>query len=312
MPHVRLPMAVCAAVAEVLGGSHETLDALFKAAGAPGPPPNLPHHSKWKQWLFTAGNNPDVDSLALLGHLIEEFMDLPPAASRASAAYTVADLLGVPSDPIADYERRRDRLQRVLEEHGFRYFRGGRVIPNGEAQLTTSGHAATPLEMHEPSRPSSLEELLLVIIRGLPRAMHPLTHRRKGATSLTIESEYDLQDLLHSQLRPWIADIRAEEFVPSYAGSATRMDFLLPAHCLVLEVKRVRDRIHSKRIGEELIVDIEHYRKHPKCGRLWCVIYDPLQLIANPAGMIADLEGERIRNDGSVHVRVLIVSGSTC
>ena len=31
-------MAVCAAVAEVLCGSHNTLDAIFEAAGAPGPP----------------------------------------------------------------------------------------------------------------------------------------------------------------------------------------------------------------------------------------------------------------------------------
>ncbi len=69
-------MAVCAAVAEVLTGSHDTLDALFEAAGAPGPPPDLAHHSKWKTWLFRAGNDPDVGSLALVGNLIEEFMAL--------------------------------------------------------------------------------------------------------------------------------------------------------------------------------------------------------------------------------------------
>jgi hypothetical protein len=65
-------MAVCAAVAEVLQGSHKTLDALFEAAGVPGPPPDLAHHTKWKSWLFRAGNDPNVDSLAVLGNLIEE------------------------------------------------------------------------------------------------------------------------------------------------------------------------------------------------------------------------------------------------
>ncbi|MBI3466800.1 MAG: transposase [Planctomycetes bacterium] len=301
---MRLPMAVCAAVAEVVRGSHQTLDAMFEAAGAPGPPPALPHHSKWKMWLFRAGNDPSVDSFALLGNLIEEFMDLPPASGSDATG-----VFGVTHDELLDYPRKRDRLIGVLEEHGFRYFRGGRVLPNGNSPVNTSGEALATAQNNEPQRPSSLEELLQIIIRGLPRAMHPLTHRRKGATALSMGSEYDIQDLLHSQLRPWIADIRPEEFTPSYAGSCTRMDFLLPAHSLVIETKHVRDRGHATRIGNELILDIEHYRRHPKCDRLWCVVYDPLHLVPNPAGMIADLEGTRSLGDGSVQVRVFIISG---
>jgi hypothetical protein len=73
-----------------------------------------------------------------------------------------------------------------------------------------------------PRRPKEIEELLEVIIVGLPKAMHPLTHRRKGATTMTMEPEYDIQDLLHSQLRPWIADIKPEEHTPSYAGTSTK------------------------------------------------------------------------------------------
>jgi hypothetical protein len=272
-------MAVCAVVAEVLSGSHPTLDALFEAAGAPGPPPALPHHSKWKTWLFRAGNDPQVDSLALLGNLIEEFMDLPPAP----ASYTI-DAVGNTIDAVADYRRKRDRLNSILEEHGFRYFRDGRVLPNGQEPSATNGTSEHPRLPTEPQRPSTLEELLHTIIRGLPRAMHPLTHRRKGVFSLSFDSEYDIQDLLHSQLRPWIADIRPEEFTPSYAGSSTRMDFLLPRYSLVLETKRVRDKVHATKIGDELIIDIEHYRKHPKCDRLWCVVYDPVRLIPNPSG----------------------------
>lgn len=81
MSNVRLPVAVCAAVAEILNGSHDSLNALFEAAGAPGPPPDLPHHSKWKTWLQRVGNDPELDSLKVLGNLIEEFMDLPPLPS---------------------------------------------------------------------------------------------------------------------------------------------------------------------------------------------------------------------------------------
>ena len=299
MSNIRIPMAICATVADILSGSHATLDNLFLASGAPGPPPNLAHHSKWKTWLFRAGNDSCVDSLALLGNLIEEFMDLPPLPIGESDS----------NIPVVEYNKKRERLVNVLEEHGFRYFRGGRVLPNDQAQRNTVSEKLSATIKAEVRKPSTVEELLQTIVRGLPRSMHPLTHRRKGAVSLSFESEYDIQDLLHAQIRPWIADIRPEEFTPSYAGTSTRMDFLLPTHQLVIETKRVRDKSHANKIGDELIIDIEHYRRHPDCNRLWCVIYDQLQLIPNPSGLINDLEGQRSTPDGNVDIRIFILGG---
>lgn len=302
--NVRLPMAVCAAVAEVLHGSHQTLETLFLAAGAPGPPPELAHHSKWKTWLFRAGNDPKVDSLALLGNLIEEFMDLPPADS----GYPFDDVFGPASDPGEIYKKQRERLVGVLEEHGFRYFRGGRVLPNDEGLAV--GHMTPQVRVKEtePRKPREVEELLDTIIKGLPRAMHPLIHRRKGLRCLSFESEYDIQDLLHAQLRPWIADIRPEEFTPSYAGSSTRMDFLLRAHNIVIEIKRIRDKQHAGKVGDELIIDVDHYRAHPDCHSLWCVVYDPGRLLVNPS-TLNDLEGHRKSPGGAVNVRIFVFSG---
>ena len=68
MSNVRLSRSLCAVVGSVLAGtgSHTTLDALFKSAGAPGAPPDLAHYSKWKEWLFRAGQDSSVDSLAVL------------------------------------------------------------------------------------------------------------------------------------------------------------------------------------------------------------------------------------------------------
>lgn len=294
MANIPLPIAVCAAVAEVLDGSHQTLEVLFQEAGVPGPPPDLPHDSKWKTWLRRAGNDAGVDSLAVLGRLIEEFMDLPPRPATE-----------IGHDPVAEYKQKRARLSAVLEDHGFRYFRGGRVIPNDVVQPETRPATGTPDTI---APPANIDELLQRLIRGLLRAMYPLAYRRKDARSLDFESEYDIQDLLHSQLRPWVADIRPEEFTPRYAGSSTRMDFLLPAHRLVIEVKRVRNRAHARKVGTELIVDIDHYRRHPGCARLWCAIYDPATLIANPAGIVSDLENSHSTPDFSV--RVLVVTGT--
>ncbi len=305
MSNVRLPVAVCAAVAEVLNGSHDSLNALFEAAGAPGPPPNLAHNSKWKTWLQRVGNDPEVNSLEVLGNLIEEFMDLPPLPSNGS----LDNIFGFETpDPIEEYSKRKNRLVNVLEEHGFRYFRGGRIIQIGQQEPID----IEPIkgQLKEGSKPSSLDDLLRIIIRGLPRAMQPLIHRRKGAQPLLFSSEYDIQDLLHALLRPWISDIRPEEFCPSYAGSNTRMDFLLPAHRLVIETKRVRDKTHASKVGDELIIDIEHYRKHQNADHLWCVIFDPDLYITNPKGIVSDLEGTRTTPEGNVNVKVIVVGAS--
>jgi hypothetical protein len=306
MSNVHLPVAVCAAVAELFNGSHEALNTLFEAAGAPGPPPDLTHQSKWKTWVQIIGRDPKVDSLDVLGNLIEEFMDLPPPPSSDLAG----SLLGFKMpDPVEAYNRKRKRLVNVLEEHGFRYFRGGVLIQIGQKEPID----IEPIngEQKEGSKPSSIDELLRIVTRGLPRAMQPLLHRRKGLQPLRFTSEYDIQDLLHALLRPWISDIRPEEFCPSHAGSNTRMDFLLPMHSLVIETKRVRDRGHATRVGDELIIDIEHYRKHQNADYLWCVIYDPELYISNPKGMINDLEGTRTTPDGNVTVRVIIVGASS-
>ena len=293
MDNVRLSRSLSAAVGSVLTGSHTTLDALFRSAGAPGDPPNLAHHSKWKEWLFRTGQDPSVDSLAVLGNVLEEFMDLGPDETDST---------------FENWPAQRRQIEKLLEQNGLRYFRFGRVLPQG--QTPSSPESGLPPERptaNASTKPTEIEEVVQVLVKGLPRAMHPLTHRRKNAQVLLFSNEYDVQDLLHALLRPWVADIRPEEFTPSYAGSSTRMDFLLPAHRLVIELKFIRDRTHAKKVGAELIVDIEHYRKHPKCQILWCVVYDPNHYLTNAEGLCSDLSGKRSSQDGELVTKVFVL-----
>jgi len=285
--NVRLPRAVCSVVGGVMRGSDASLEALFINSGAPPPAPALSHDSKWKEWLFLCGTNQECNTLAVLGNVLEEFMDTEP---------------GNPDEAVT-WRENRERVVRVLEENGFRYYRAGRVLPIG-----TPAEEVLPSVPTGPRKPADIDELLVVLLKNLRRAMHPLTHRRRGAIGLTFSTEYDVQDLLHALLRPWVADIRPEEFTPSYAGSSTRMDFLLPAHKTVIELKFVRDANHAKKVGDELIVDIEHYRQHQKCDSLWCVVFDPEHLIRNSQGLSGDLEGTRSSKDGSVQVKLLILN----
>ena len=172
----------------------------------------------------------------------------------------------------------------------------------GVARAASRSHVATP------ASPSDIDALLDRLIRGLPRAMFPLQHRRAPKTSLEFTDEYDVQDLFHSQLRPWISDIRTEEYTPSYTRSSTRIDFLLPAHSTFIELKFVRKASHARSYHQELTIDIAHYAKHPDAKRLLVIVYDPSGHISNPDGM-SDISGSHVKDGRSLEVLCYIVGG---
>lgn len=129
-----------------------------------------------------------------------------------------------------------------------------------------------------------------------------LRDRYDDRPTLDVNDEYDVQDIMHSLLRLFFDDVRPEEYAPSYAGKASRMDFLLPVEQIVVETKMTRPGLGAKELGSELIEDIARYKEHPACKRLICFVYDPGGRIVNPRGIERDLS----RKEGSVEVRVII------
>ena len=113
--------------------------------------------------------------------------------------------------------------------------------------------------------------------------------RYSNRTTLEVEDEYDVQDLLHVLLKLYFDDIRPEEWTPSYAGGSSRMDFLLKSEKVVIEVKKTRKSLNTKQIGDELLIDIQRYKAHPDCKKLICFTYDPEGRISNPIGLSKDL-----------------------
>jgi hypothetical protein len=116
-----------------------------------------------------------------------------------------------------------------------------------------------------------------------------LRRRHDGRETLKIADEYDVQDLLHSLLLIDFQDVRPEEHTPSTAGAHGRMDLVMKPERIVVEVKMTRDKLGDKAIGDQLLVDIGRYDKHPDCGTLICFVYDPESLLKNPRGLEADL-----------------------
>jgi REase_DpnII-MboI len=155
---------------------------------------------------------------------------------------------------------------------------------------------------------ASLDELRLTnALEQMILQFHAVTvqlrERYDDRATLDVSDEYDVQDLLHALLRLYFTDIRPEEWTPSYAGGAARTAFLLPDIATVIETKKTRPGLTAARLGEQLIVDIAKYGKHPQCKRLLCFIYDPEGKIANPSGIENDLNS----TDHGIEVRTFIL-----
>lgn len=119
-----------------------------------------------------------------------------------------------------------------------------------------------------------------------------LRNRCNSRSTLDIDDEYDVQDLLHGLLRLYFDDIRNEEWTPSYAGGSSRMDFLLKSEKIVIEVKKTRKGLNDKELGKQLIEDKAKYKAHPDCKKLICFTYDPEGRIVNPKGIENDLKSQ--------------------
>ena len=138
------------------------------------------------------------------------------------------------------------------------------------------------------SHPDALSRIERICLR-FHLVARGLGNRHDGRDTIAINDEYDVQDLLQSLLVIDFDDVRPEEWTPSYAGGSSRMDFLLKAEQIVVEVKKTRKSLGAKEVGEELLVDIARYQSHPDCKTLLCFVYDPEGSIRNPTGLESDL-----------------------
>ena len=132
-------------------------------------------------------------------------------------------------------------------------------------------------------------EALKAIIDRFHLVATQLKNRYNNRTAFIITDEYDVQDLMHSLLKINFEDVRKEEYTPSYAGGSARVDFLLKREQIVVEVKKTRDTLKDKDVGNQLMLDIGRYKSHADCKHLICFVYDPDNLIVNPRGLEDDL-----------------------
>ena len=146
----------------------------------------------------------------------------------------------------------------------------------------------------------------IAIIEQLARNFHlvvrKLSQRHDNRPPLEIRDEYDVQDLFYALLTPFFEDIRPEEVAPSHTGGHGRIDFLIKAEQIVIEIKKTRPSLKVKELRDQLIVDKDIYRTHPHCRTFIAFIYDPDGFIDNAIGFERDLSN----TPGDIRVKVIV------
>ena len=146
----------------------------------------------------------------------------------------------------------------------------------------------------------------IAIIEQLARNFHlvvrKLCQRHDNRPPLEIHDEYDVQDLFYALLTPFFEDIRPEEVAPSHAGGHGRIDFLIKAEQIVVEIKKTRPSLKVKELRDQLVVDKDIYRTHPNCRTFIAFIYDPDGYIDNAIGFERDLSN----TPGDIRVKVIV------
>ncbi|MEK7236229.1 MAG: hypothetical protein AAB242_06380 [Nitrospirota bacterium] len=151
---------------------------------------------------------------------------------------------------------------------------------------SSSAQAALPQSPQAGSDPLELVKTLCGRFHSVARQ---LRLRGEYRATLSVEDEFDTQDLLHALLRIQFDDIGTDEWTPNYAEGAPRTTFLLNDNRLAVLVKKTRTGLTAKDLIEQIQIDTERYRAKNRCATLLCFIYDPEGRIGNPRGLETDL-----------------------
>jgi hypothetical protein len=110
-----IPGAVLSICAQIVARreSHVTLDSLFTYADAPGDPPTGSKEAKALEWLRRANKDRSIQPLAVLGRVIENYMEAPLDPFSKWDAYKLED---------------RNKIESILAQYGLKYIPGGKVV----------------------------------------------------------------------------------------------------------------------------------------------------------------------------------------
>lgn len=228
-------------------------------------------------------------------------------AARARGASFDEALEAISNPEIAERVRTYDGYG-LLEDGTKEDIRGchASFYPDGMEALLC-GHERDRYEVLPEVEPSR-ERLALVmqVVNAFPVVQRILKDRSHQRPPFLIENEYDFQDILFVLLRSVFEDVQREESTPKQAGSAKRIDMVIPSAEVVIETKFIRDKSHGRAVADELRIDFESYHGHQHCRNLIAVCLDPGGHILDPAQFESELSGLRKKNQNEFNVTVLV------
>ena len=144
------------------------------------------------------------------------------------------------------------------------------------------------------------------IATSLPVALRALAAQGKN-DNFVVKSELDFQNFLYLILRSLFDDARREEWTPSMAGNAKRVDLAVPSAGLLIEAKFVRSPSHGRKIADELRIDIESYHSHPYCETIFALVWDAAGHLPDPIQIERELSAPRVKGTKGFEVVVRVV-----
>ena len=148
-------------------------------------------------------------------------------------------------------------------------------------------------------------QTILTLAERFRLVQRKLRKHPHGGNPVEFKNEYDDQFLLKALLVQFFDVVRAEEYTPSYAGSNSRIDFVLPEFGLAIELKHTTNSMTDANVGEQLLVDRERYKTHRDVRHLIALVFDHDGLLDDPRGLETDLQREHSHPDLTVTVRIV-------
>lgn len=177
----------------------------------------------------------------------------------------------------------------------------GRVVrTQAEIDAILSVFKPTPIQ-------KEASQVLEYLFSRFHTVVKQLQERQRDREPFAVNDEYDVQDLLHALLRMYFEDVTSEEYCASYAGTRPRIDFFLRREKIAVEAKMANQTHRKRKIREELVLDKEYYGKKGGCRILYCLVYDPQEIITNPIGFKDDID----EKSEKFEVKVFVVPRKT-
>lgn len=157
----------------------------------------------------------------------------------------------------------------------------------------------------------SAKDIIIGILNNFENAIKKITDQsmrygkdKSNKTIITINDEYDVQDILYVILKSVFPQIKYEDDVSNYGGSSKRLDFYLKEEGIIIEVKEI-NKADDKKYTKQMKEDLQSYHVVNKLSCIIFFIYAPNAI--QDENSFLELQGQQTIQGKTFDVLVLVV-----